>query len=263
MAVPVVADRDHLNSAKIINHPDPTAAQDVATKAYVDVAVEGLAWKDSARVRTASNVSIASPGASLDGVALSAGDRVLVSAQTAGAENGLYVWNGAAVPMTRSLDANAAAELEAAVVTVEEGTSAGATYRQTVVNLTLGTTTITWSSFGTAAGSASEASAGIAEIATQAETDTGTDDLRIVTPLKMATWSGRTKRGQQTYGDGAATQYDFTHNLGTKDLVCAVYEVGGSFRVVEVEVQMLTVNAVRVIHKVAPTSNQYRLVVMG
>lgn len=37
-------------------------------------------------------------------------------------------------------------------------------------------------------GSASESAAGIAEIATQAETNTGTDDLRFVTPLKLATY---------------------------------------------------------------------------
>lgn len=36
---------------------------------------------------------------------------------------------------------------------------------------------------------ASEAAAGIAEIATQAETDAGTDDARFVTPLKLANYS--------------------------------------------------------------------------
>jgi len=35
---------------------------------------------------------------------------------------------------------------------------------------------------------ASETATGVAEIATQAETNTGTDDLRIVTPLKLKTW---------------------------------------------------------------------------
>ena len=36
---------------------------------------------------------------------------------------------------------------------------------------------------------ASETAKGIAELATQAETDAGTDDLRIVTPLKLATYA--------------------------------------------------------------------------
>jgi|SRR5688572_30200896 len=40
---------------------------------------------------------------------------------------------------------------------------------------------------GTIIGPATETAAGIAEIATQAETNTGTDDQRIVTPLKLKT----------------------------------------------------------------------------
>lgn len=40
---------------------------------------------------------------------------------------------------------------------------------------------------GGTAGAASETAAGVAELATQAETNTGTDDLRIVTPLKFQT----------------------------------------------------------------------------
>lgn len=40
---------------------------------------------------------------------------------------------------------------------------------------------------GSVIGPATETSAGIAEIATQAETNTGTDDARIVTPLKLKT----------------------------------------------------------------------------
>ena len=63
---------------------------------------------------------------------------MLVRAQTSGAENGIYVWNGAATPMTRALDASTFDELEQATTTVEEGTSAGTTYRQTAVNGTLG-----------------------------------------------------------------------------------------------------------------------------
>lgn len=46
---------------------------------------------------------------------------------------------------------------------------------------------------------ANESQAGIAEIATQGETDTGTDDTRIVTPLKLATYvSGGSGAGSFT-----------------------------------------------------------------
>ena len=53
-------------------------------------------------------------------------------------------------------------------------------------------------------GQATESSAGIAEIATQAECTTGTNDTNIVTPLKMATYtSGMAKKS--TYTNGALT----------------------------------------------------------
>lgn len=261
MAVPVGADKDHLSSARILNLPDAASAQEPATLAQVQALVEGLAWKDSVRVRTASNVNLASPGASLDGITMATGDRFLAASQTTTSQNGLYIWNGAATPATRAPDASTANELEGAVVTVEEGTSAGATFRQTSVNFTLDSGAVNWTAFGTAAPAASESTAGLAEIATQAETDTGTDDARFVTPLKLATWSGRIRKFSATYGDGAATQYDLTHNLNTKDVIVQVYETGGTFREVEVEIQRLTVNAVRVIHKSAPASNAYRAVV--
>ena len=263
MATPVGQDKDHLSASRILNLPDATSAQEPATLAQVQALVEGLAWKDSVRVRTTANVNLASPGASLDGIALAAGDRFLASAQTTGSQNGIYVWNGAATPATRAQDASTSAELESAVVTVEEGTSAGATFRQTTVNFVLDTGTVTWVAFGTASPAATETTAGIAEVATQSETDTGTDDARMVTPLKLATWSGRMRKFSQTIGDGAATQYDVTHNLNTKDLHVAVYETGGTFRVVDVEVQMLSVNAVRILYKTAPALNAYRVVVLG
>ena len=127
MSRQILSNQDFNSVAKIVNLPDPSSSQDAATKAYVDASIEGLSWKDGARVATQGNVSIASPGATIDGVTMAAGDRVLVMAQTTGSENGIYIWNGAAVAMTRALDANTAAELEQAILTVEEGTSASAT----------------------------------------------------------------------------------------------------------------------------------------
>lgn len=50
------------------------------------------------------------------------------------------------------------------------------------------------SSGGTDVGSASETSQGILEIATQAETDAGTDDVKAVTPMKLANFGGRLKK---------------------------------------------------------------------
>jgi hypothetical protein len=165
--------------------------------------------------------------------------------------------------MTRSLDASTAAELEQAVVTVEEGTSAGATFRQTTVNFTLGSGSVVFSAFGTSAPSANETTAGIAEIATQAETDTGTDDTRIVTPLKLATWSGRMRRFAQNIGDGSATQYTVTHNLNTNDVQVEVFRNSGNFDSVIVDTERTSVNAVRITFAAAPASNAFRVIVFG
>jgi len=50
------------------------------------------------------NTTVSAPGASINGVPMVAGARVLLTAQTTGAENGIWVWNGAAVAMTRPAD---------------------------------------------------------------------------------------------------------------------------------------------------------------
>lgn len=263
MARIVATDLDFNSAARILNLLDPTAAQHPATKAYVDSVVEGLAWKDSARVATQSNIDLSAPGATIDGITMATNDRVLVRAQSTGAQNGIYVWNGASTPATRAPDASTFAELEQAVVSVEEGTSAGTTYRQTAVNGTIGSSDVTWSVFGTSAPSASETTAGVIEVATQGETDTGTDDARAVTPLKLANWSGRKLKFTADIGDGSATQFTVTHNLGTRDVTVAVYRNSGSYDEVITDVEHTTTNSVVVRFVSAPTSNQFRVVVLG
>lgn len=249
--------------SKVTGLPAATDPTDAVRFSQLNAAIEGLAWKDSCRVATQANLNLASPGATIDGVTMASQDRVLVRAQTAGAENGIYIWNGASTAMTRSLDASDFDELEQAVTSVEEGTSVGTTYRQTAVNGTLGSTTVTWAVFGTSAPAASETTSGTAELATQAETDAGTDDLRIVTPLKLATWSGRIKKVASNIGDGSATTYTVTHNLNTRDVTVVVFPNSGSYDDVEVDVQRTSVNAVALVFASAPASNAYRVVVIG
>lgn len=262
MAKPILSSLDFGGVARILNLPDPASAQEPATMAYVDAAITGLAWKDNVKVATQGNTSVATPGATIDGISLSAGDRVLFRAQTAQAENGIYVWNGAAVPATRALDCNASAEFNEAVTTVDQGTSAGASFRQTAVNPTVGTTAIVWATFGTTTGAATETSAGILEVATQAETDAGTADTVWVTPLKLATYSNRAKRFSQTFGDGSATQFDLTHNLGTVDVHVEVVRVSDGVSV-WCDVTRTSTSVVRLNFLTAPTSNQYRATVVA
>ena len=263
MARKFFTDLDLQSVSKVINLPAPTAPGDAANKGYVDSAIEGLAWKDSCRVATQSNVNLSSPGATIDSVSMASQDRVLVRNQTSQSENGIYVWNGSAVAMTRALDASTFAELEQAIVTVEEGTDAGATFRQTQVNGTIDNSNVIWTAFAAAAPAASESTAGIAEIATQAETDAGTDDARIVTPAKLANWSGRLRKYATSIGDGSATSYTITHSLNSRDVIVRVFPNSGNYDDVEVDVYRPSTTTCTLVFATAPASNAYRVVVLG
>lgn len=64
-------------------------------------------------------------------------------------------------------------------------------------------------------------------------------------------------------GDGSATSYTITHNLNTRDVQVTVYENSGSYAEVICDVNHATVNTITLLFSVAPTSNQYRVVVQG
>lgn len=264
MAKPVLRALDFGGARRITNLAPGAAAGEPVVFEQMNAALEGLAWKDDVVAASTANINLASPGAAIDGVTMANGDRFLAKSQTTQSQNGIYVWNGAATPATRALDSSTFVELESAVVTVSEGTSnAGTTWRQTQVNGTIDSSNVVWTAFGTGASAASESTAGIAEIATQVETDTGTDDTRFVTPLKLATYSGGKKKFAATVGDGSATSIAVTHNLGTKDLIVQVQETGGTFRQVDCEIQFTTTNAVTLLFDSAPASNSYRVVILG
>lgn len=131
--------------AKIINVPAPSSAGDAANKAYVDAAVVGVTYVEApVRVAVTTNVNTASPGASLDGLALAAGNRVLLAAQTTPSQNGTWLWNGAAVAMTRTADAF---QNGTVVISGSDGSSTNrdSQWMQTTDGpITVGTTAMTW-----------------------------------------------------------------------------------------------------------------------
>lgn len=148
-------------------------------------AVEGLKWKNSVKVATTANGTLATAyenGDTVDGVTLVTGDRILLKNQSTQSENGIYIVAASGAP-SRAGDANAAAELEGAAVSVQQGTSnANTTWIQTTDGITLGSSNIVWSQLGTSVPDASDTTKGIVELATSAETITGTDTTRAVTP---------------------------------------------------------------------------------
>src|SRR5882762_6995681 len=120
-----VANGLDLQSQKVINLATPTASTDAAHKNYVDNVASGLDWHTHVRVNATSNITISAPGTTVDGVTMAASDRVLLTAQTAGSQNGPWIWNSSGGAMTRPTDYAAAAVLTRPSVTVlvTEGTS--------------------------------------------------------------------------------------------------------------------------------------------
>ena len=139
----------------------------LVNKSYVDAVANGLDVKASVKVATTANLAAAynngngtltasSNGAiAVDGVTLSANDRVLVKDQSTQTQNGFYKVTatgsgGAAFVLTRTPDADAASELTGGAFTfVEEGTAnADNGYVLTTNGTpTLGTTNITFEQF--------------------------------------------------------------------------------------------------------------------
>lgn len=108
-----------MGANKITGLGTPTADADAATKAYVDSVAQGLDVKASCRAATTANITL-SGTQTIDGVVLSAGDRVLVKDQSSAAQNGIYVVASGA--WSRSSDADTWNELVGAFTFVEDGT---------------------------------------------------------------------------------------------------------------------------------------------
>ena len=255
---------DFVGTSRILNLPDGLTAQEPATVAQLGAVQGGIAWKTNVRAASTVNITLAAPGATMDTVVLAAGDRLEIKDQTLQRENGLYIWNGPATPLTRTADANTAVKLESAVVTVdaEPGASnGGTTWRQTQVNGVIDVTPIIWTPFGNTVPAATETVAGVAELATQAETNAGTDDARIITPLKLANSTWIRRLADATIGDGVATSYTIAHNLGSRGVAVTVYRNSGNFDDVGVEIQRPTINTVTLVFSSAPTLNSFNVLV--
>ena len=135
-----------MGTSKITGLGEPSSAQDAATKNYVDSVAQGLDVKGSVRVATTANITL-SGTQTIDGVALSVADRVLVKDQSAPADNGIYVV--AASTWSRTTDADTWVELTGAFTFVESGTVYDNTGWVCTIapGGTLGTTAVTWEQF--------------------------------------------------------------------------------------------------------------------
>jgi hypothetical protein len=139
-------DMNSATGSTITGLSTPTADSDAANKAYVDSVAQGIDAKASCLAATTANITL-SGTQTIDGVAVTAGQRVLVKDQSVSANNGIYV--ASAGGWTRATDADTWAELVSAYTFIEQGTANGNNgYICTVqAGGTLGVTPVTWVQF--------------------------------------------------------------------------------------------------------------------
>lgn len=105
---------------------------------------------------------------------------------------------------------------------------------------------------------------GIAELATQAEVDTGTDATRIVTPATLHVYVdaalGAYGKFAANIGNTTATSYTVTHGFGTRDVQIEVYDTD-TYDSVIVDVARPSTNTVSVNFANPPGTDKYRVVI--
>jgi hypothetical protein len=130
----------------------PANSGELATTSYVATAVAAAAGtstslKQAAAVATTANITL-SGLQTIDDYTTLANDRVLVKNQTTGSANGIYVAGAGA--WTRATDVDTAVEIGGASVFVQNGTTNGSkTFTCTTSNITLGTTSLTFTDTST------------------------------------------------------------------------------------------------------------------
>lgn len=233
-----------------------------------------------------------------DGTTPSQNDRILVKNQTNTYENGIYtlttVGSGSTNwVLTRATDFDTAAEIAGGDFTFVDN---GTTYANTGwVNVdevtTVGTDPIVFQQFSGAG--TYTASNGITLTGTNftftPRSGYGLQTGASGAEIKLATTSGLNlssdlavgagngisvlantvaidsavvvSKYAATFGDGSATSYTITHNLNTRDVVVSVYEAASPYAEVICDVAHATANTITLAFSVAPTSNQYRVVV--
>ncbi|MFW9605927.1 MAG: hypothetical protein ACMV0I_05165, partial [Pseudomonas sp.] len=194
---------------------DATQALHPVTLQQLQSVLAGLKPKASVKAATTANITL-SGAQTVDGVALVAGDRVLVKNQTTASQNGLYIV--AAGAWTRATDSDTWLELVAALVVVEQGTvNADCGWVCTAdQGGTLGTTAVTWTQFF--GPGAVTSGTGISVSGTQVSlaelTDSGTGSLLKLTRDAYGRVSGTAAvtasdiKGLSGFFDSGTTRYN-------------------------------------------------------
>lgn len=280
----------NLGGQTLVNLATPVNPADGANKAYVDNVAQGLDVKESCRVLSATNVDLSSAPATIDGVTLAAGDRVLLIGQTDTSANGIYEFAGSGSALARSADADSDADVNAGMYTfITEGNYADEGWiLHTPDPITLGTTPLEFTQFsgaGTVVGTTDR----ISVIGNQVDIDAayvGQSSLTTLGTVTTGTWNGdpidiafggtnatdattaRLNLGAiskyaSTIGDGSAIAFTVTHNLNTTQVGVEVYDIATG-ATVYVDVKRADANTVTINgFGNAPASGSLGVIVWG
>lgn len=289
----------HIGNQRLQAVADPQTPTDGVNLQTVQRLVAGISSrKEAVRVASTTNINIASPGTTIDGVTLANGDRVLLKDQSTGSENGIYDFNGSSSALTRSGDADSSTEMKPGTQTfVSEGSVNGNTTWQITTDgpVTLGTTALVWAQTG-GSGNTYSAGNGLALTGTSFAVNpaangglsVGASGVSIASSVAgngltlttgvLAVGAGTgvsvaadtvgidtsvvVRKFAQAIGNGSATSIAVSHNLGTRDITYSVYDVTTN-EFVEVDAVATDTNTLTLTFASAPASSAYRVVVHG
>lgn len=128
---------------------NPSQALEAVTKQYVDAIAEGLHVHAAVATATTASVDLGNAPASIDGITLTDGMRVLVKNQSTTAQNGIYTYSASADALVRASDFNSSAEIQGGDFLFVTGgnTYADTGWVQTETVTTLGTDPILFTQF--------------------------------------------------------------------------------------------------------------------
>ena len=252
-----------MNGQRVQNMADGSSASDAATYGQLQAALRGAVWKQEVVAATTAAITL-SGTQTIDGVALSAGQRVLVKDQASAPTNGIYVVSASA--WSRATDLDEAAEFTNGVaVTVEQGTTNGdrAFIMSSDGTITVGTSDLTWVTLG-GTGTSYTAGNGLALSGSSFAVEPASGGGIAVDGSGVAidpAYSGLVKRYSANVPSGSASAA-VTHDLGTLDVLVQVYEVSSGAQV-ECDVTLTSTTVVTLGFATAPTTGQYRVVILG